>query len=129
MKLLVSIALLLVGSAAFANNQDNQFTEYKVEITALRTLSFDGETLKGGYSKGGGCQDHSTQFGLEFDEKNFEAKLRIYDVTSTPDYCDSFLYLEFNLNIRNLLQNEAEKKGLHWKRFTVILPKIDPSIF
>lgn len=121
MKLLIAITMLFVSTAAIA--------ESKQEINALRTLSYDGEKLVASYGVGGGCQEHRTQVVVELDEKSLQAKLRIYDITDAPDFCEAFLYLDFTVNLNQMIRDEAKKKGLSANSFTVVLPKLEVSTY
>lgn len=121
MKLFFAITALLISTAAFA--------EVRKEISTLRTLSYNGEKLTAGYGVGGGCQEHRTDVVVELDEKSLQAKLRIFDVTAEPDFCEAFLYLDFEVELNKMIRDEAKKKGISANSFTVVLPQLEVSTY
>ncbi|MCO5113686.1 MAG: hypothetical protein M9899_05880 [Bdellovibrionaceae bacterium] len=131
MKKLILIAFTVMGFSMAASAQ-----ETINEITRLNTLLFDGQDLTVGYRIGGGCATHETRISVElvkladpndyFSRNVFEVK--VFDVTPNPDYCEALLYPTYKVNLKDMIQAEAQKKGLNAYDVEVTFPSVDVRI-
>lgn len=104
---------------------------FKYEIEALTQLKFDGQNLEFSYGVGGGCQPHTTEVEVAIVQAaqpaqsfiDYNAEIKIYDVTPDLDMCEAILYLTEKVDLRQLIQQKAKAMGVEAYRINAILPK------
>lgn len=103
----------------------------RYEIEALTQLKFDGQNLEFSYSVGGGCQPHTTEVEVAIVPAaqpaqsfiDYNAEIKIYDVTPALDMCEAMLFLTEKVDLRLLIQQKAKAMGVEAYRINAILPK------
>ncbi len=100
----------------------------KSEVS-VNSINFDGQNLSFEYATGGGCAEHTTEVDVEFAPKSNQAIVKIYDVTDKPDFCEAMLYLTGSVDLKSLVQEKAQEKGLSGNYFDLVLPAASISLY
>ncbi|NJL25245.1 MAG: hypothetical protein HC902_08735 [Calothrix sp. SM1_5_4] len=109
------------------------FADLKVPVS-LNDVSFDGKTISGTYSTGGGCQPHTAEVSVSLETKpgkystEVTARLSILDVVPAFDGCEALISVDFKVDVRDLLKKELDARSLDISRVSVVLPPVEANI-
>jgi hypothetical protein len=110
MKTLLAFALFFAAATAHA--------EERTKVSYLNKLSFDGKTLSGSYGIGGGCQTHTPAVDVTLSAKapnafpTRVATVTVADVSPSIDFCEAFLTVQVNADVRLLIRAKALASGI-----------------
>jgi hypothetical protein len=116
-----AIALVL----GFASNAA---AEVRTEVV-VRSVAFDGRDLSVEYGVSGGCAEHRGEVVLDFNETTNVLSFKVEDVTDSGDDCEAFIDGSVSVNLRDMVKNYLESKGLTSTSVSVVLPVVRMDIF
>jgi hypothetical protein len=95
----------------------------------VRSVAFDGRNLSVEYGVSGGCAEHRGDVVLDFNETTNVLTFKVEDVTEGGDDCEAFIDGSVSVNLRDMVKNFLESKGLKSTSVSVVLPAVRMDIF
>jgi len=95
----------------------------------VRSVAFDGRNLSVEYGVSGGCAEHRGEVVLDFNETTNVLNFKVEDVTENGDFCEAFISGSVSVNLRDMVKNFLESKGLTSTSVSVVLPAVQMDIF
>ena len=95
----------------------------------VRAVAFDGRDLSVQYGVSGGCAEHRGDVVLDFNQSTNVLTFKVEDVTDKGDFCEAIVIGSVSVNLRDMVKNFLESKGLTSTSVSVVLPVVRMDIF
>ncbi len=124
MKIVLAVLSLLVSVSAQA--------EVRNQIFRVNSLKAENGILEVSYRTGGGCAKHEVKFEAEVivtqsgTFNSADIQINVFDTSPTEDMCEAIISVSGSVDIKKLVNEALEAKGLLGKAnpYEVILPRL-----